>query len=349
MQNVTCITICSANYLAHAKTLGESVRRHHPEIRFVIGLVDRLPTSLPVGFLDSWEIIPVERLELAAFDDMAARYNVIELNTAVKPFFMEYLYEHFDITDSVIYIDPDIMLTARMDTVLDRLMSHHIILTPHSSTPDNSPSTIDFEQGMLTTGIYNLGFVATSRSEETLQFLRWWQRRLSTHCYFRPGAGLFVDQLWAILAPVYFTSTFVERDVGYNMAYWNLFERKLSPSDTGYVVNETTPLVFFHFSSFNPDRPDKLTTRQWPAAIPTFADRPDLIPLFHEYRAAVLRNGYRNVQTLRCQLDITSRPSTHLTTSWTHQFAAKALQSFPPEARAFMKRIGNFVSRNCTL
>ncbi len=35
-------TICSNNYLAHAKTVGDSYLKYHPNNKFIIGLVDKL-------------------------------------------------------------------------------------------------------------------------------------------------------------------------------------------------------------------------------------------------------------------------------------------------------------------
>ena len=346
MPNVVFFTLCSANYLAHAKTLGESVRRHHPDARFVIGLVDRPPATLPPGFLDSWDVLPVEQLNIAGFADMAARYNVVELNTAVKPFYLEHLYAQPDRPGAVIYVDPDIVLLDRMTGVLEKLRTHSLIFTPHSCTTNDDPTTIHYEQAMLSTGVYNLGFVATSRSDETHRFLRWWQKRLFDHCYYRPGTGLFVDQIWAILAPVYFESALVERDPGHNTAYWNLFERQIARDGEGYIVNGRHRLVFFHFSNYNPEKPEKLANRAWPA-VPTFAERPELIPLFDTYRAALLRNGYLAVRQFKCALGVTKESAAQPPASGIKKIAVKTLAALPAGLRRRLARAGNFVARHC--
>ena len=73
----TVLTICSANYLAHARTLGDSVRAHNPDFHFVIGLVDRMPDGLEAGYLEPFEVIPVERLNLPQLGEMVKKYNVV--------------------------------------------------------------------------------------------------------------------------------------------------------------------------------------------------------------------------------------------------------------------------------
>ena len=44
-------TICSINYLAQARTLGDSLKATNPDVRFFIGLVDTLQG---VAFEDSY-------------------------------------------------------------------------------------------------------------------------------------------------------------------------------------------------------------------------------------------------------------------------------------------------------
>lgn len=280
------LTICSANYLAHALTLGDSVMEHNPDYKFVIGLVDPLPKELDKTRCP-YEVIPVESLGIAGFWDMVKNYDLVELNTAVKPFFMAHLYERDAAVKIVTYIDPDILVCSSLQPLAEKLSQHSLVLTPHNNTYDDSPANLNFEQAMLNLGIYNLGFIGTSRSEETLRFLKWWQVRLQHSCYYQPGSGFFVDQLWMSLAPNYFAGVHIAREPGYNMAYWNLFERQLTQRDGKFFVNEKCPLYFYHFSSFNVENPVGIVKRNQ-MHIPTFAERPDLRPLFDEYARRVV-------------------------------------------------------------
>ncbi|MDQ3880665.1 MAG: glycosyltransferase, partial [Chloroflexota bacterium] len=51
------------------------------------------------------------------------------------------------------------------------------------------------------------------------------------------------------------------RDPGYNVAYWNLHDRRVESADGGYLA-AGRPLRFFHFSGFDPNRPDVLSRHQ---------------------------------------------------------------------------------------
>jgi hypothetical protein len=293
---ITVFTLCSTNYLAHAKTLGASLIQHNPGYHFVIGLVDRVPDEIKPAFWEPFELIEVESLETDVLREMVHRYDVVELNTAVKALFFQHLYQRDQSTDAVIYMDPDILVCAPFHELEEKLRIHNIIVTPHSCTFDNSDTVIYYEQGMLGSGIYNLGFLATSRSETTTAFLDWWGHRLRTHCYYTSGGGVFVDQLWVTLAPLYFP-VYVEKNPGYNMCYWNHFERELTPAEGGYTVNGRDKLMFYHFSSYSPDKPDKITVRI-KSRTTSFTERPELKPLYDEYRRRLLANGYLTVKSM---------------------------------------------------
>jgi len=337
---ITVFTLCSTNYLAHAKTLGDSLIEHNPDYHFVIGIVDRVPGEIDPSFWHPFELIEVESLAIDVLAEMVQRYDVVELNTAVKPFFFKHLYQRDPSTEAVIYLDPDILVCTPFQELEEKLRTHKIIVTPHSCTFDNSATVIYYEQGMLSSGIFNLGFLATSRSEATKAFLDWWEYRLRAHCYYAPSTGIFVDQLWVTLAPLYFP-VHVEKNPGYNMCYWNHFERQLTPNDGGYVVNGKQKLIFYHFSSYSPDKPEKITVRT-KSKTASFAERPDLKPLYDDYRTRLLANGYLTIKSVPFVLR--RKPPKSNTTPRTaiRDTLRTVLRALPRSFQRPLKRISQF-------
>ena len=337
---VTIFTLCSANYLAQALTLGDSVKEHNPDYEFIIGLVDVMPKEL-AAVNCPYEVIPVDKLGISGFWDMVQNYDIVELNTAVKPFYVEHLYRRSPETKAVIYIDPDILVCSSLQPLVKNLSTSNLLLTPHHCSYDDSPANLAYEMGMLNFGIYNLGFIATSRSEVTFAFLKWWQKRLQHHCYYQPGSGFFVDQLWMTLAPFYFSGVLVEKDPGYNAAYWNLFERRLSRRDGAYFVNDQHLLVFYHFSGFNPEKPDGIVKRPQ-VHVPTFAERPDLRPLFDEYSRRVLARNYALFKPLKYALRH-SVPQTRLSAKKAvKKKVQRVLGSLPLKCKTSLVRLAQF-------
>jgi len=80
------ITICSINYLAQAKTLGDSLMKHNPDYTFLIGLVDRIDVSqVDKNLLPPYTLVELHTIGVEDLNEMCARYDISELNTAVKP------------------------------------------------------------------------------------------------------------------------------------------------------------------------------------------------------------------------------------------------------------------------
>jgi hypothetical protein len=339
---IVVLTLCSANYLAQAKTLADSVLEHNPEYHIVIGLVDHVPQDLNPSYWQPHELIPVEDLAIPSLAEMVGKYDIVELNTAVKPFYLEYLYHRNTQAKAVIYLDPDILVLSDLSPVLDKLDSNNILVTPHSCTFDDSSTNLFYELSMLRTGIYNLGFIATARSEATFSFLKWWQARLREHCYYQPGSGNFVDQLWVTLAPLYFPGILVEKNPGCNMCYWNHFERRLTIRDGHYIVNGEHELLFYHFSSYDPRHPDRITMRE-KNVVMTFEERPDLKPLFDMYRTRLLACDYMSIRSFKYSLPKKQPPKSPLMSKATVRSGAQAvLRALPRAVRFRLKRFAQF-------
>ena len=86
-------TLCSKNYLAQAITLQHSFKNVHPEIDFILGIVDCLSDE-EKKLLDGYFFLEMDQLGVEAFESMKSKYNIVELNTAVKPFYIEYFFKN---------------------------------------------------------------------------------------------------------------------------------------------------------------------------------------------------------------------------------------------------------------
>ncbi|QHS52984.1 group 1 glycosyl transferase [Edaphobacter sp. 12200R-103] len=256
MKRVAC-TIVSANYLHFAWTLAESFLRYHPDDEFHLLLVDKMPGDF-VSRDPRIQVLAIEELGLPAFQSLAFKYDILELNTGVKPSYLKYLFALG--ADKVIYFDPDIYIFNPVELIYEALDGASIVLTPHilSSTPDKEHV---YERDFLGTGVFNLGFVAVAATPQGRSFLDWWEERCLDYCFEDLRSGLFVDQKWINLVPCLFSEIHILRDPGCNVAYWNLHERSLIREGSGYLVNGNATLTFFHYSGYSPSRPDQLSRK----------------------------------------------------------------------------------------
>ncbi len=290
-------TLCSNNYLAHAKTLGDSVKKYDPDVHFVIGLVDEFHPDLDYNQFKDFEIIKYDAIGYPFFKDMIAAYNIIEFNTSVKPYYIDYLFNRYGGDTKVLYIDPDIAAYASLRPLFDLLDQHSIILTPNltQEPEDVAPG----ELASLRHGVYNLGFIGVRNTGEGVRFTKWWEKRLRYHCIIDKPRGIFVDQKWVDLAPIYFRDMHVIYHPGYNMAWWNLDERKLVENGGRYYVNDQQhELKFFHFSGYQPGSVN-YTGRNINSTEHSFEKRPELVGIFKEYNQALQANGFATLSQLK--------------------------------------------------
>jgi lipopolysaccharide biosynthesis glycosyltransferase len=290
-------TICSINYLAQARTLGDSLKATNPEIQFFIGLVDSLEgVRFDETYRPEYPMIEIDKIGIEGFSEMADRYDITELNTAVKPFYFTYFFRNYPQADNVMYFDPDIIVFQPLTGLLDSLRHHPAVLTPHINTAIEDRLTPN-ELHHLNTGIYNLGFVAFSRNNSALEYIKWWEEKLRYECLIDLCNGLFTDQHWMNFLPVFVSNVHIERNPGYNAAYWNLHERTFSAENKIFYVNMENPLIFFHYSGYDPAKPDILSKYQDRFIL---SERKDLTELFEIYKNNLLKNGNSYYRKFPC-------------------------------------------------
>ena len=165
MKRAAC-TIVSLNYIPFARTLCDSYLKFHPDQKFYVLLVDRLPSGLDLSE-ERFELLMVEDLSIPNFSSVAFRYDILELNTTVKPTFLKTLLAHG--IEQLLYFDPDIFICAPVDSIFSALDKAGIVITPHCLSPNEElPNE---EANLLYTGPYNLGFIGVSKTEESDRFL----------------------------------------------------------------------------------------------------------------------------------------------------------------------------------
>jgi glycosyltransferase involved in cell wall biosynthesis len=254
-------TITSKNYVSYARTVLNSVAKLHPEYALFLCLADEPGNGFDMDG-EPFMIVPSSALDIPCFLDMTVRYDVLEFNTAVKPFMFQWLYDSTEV-DNVIYFDPDLHLYQRLDDLTAELdKGAAAVLTPHLCGPLVRDGCLPDDQSMLQAGVFNLGFIATRRSEESRSFIDWWGEKLRTGARVDLAKGLFTDQKWCDLAPCFMPNLKVLHDPGYNAAYWNLAQRELTLDDDGKCLVNGRPLVFFHFSGINPTKIEQVSKHQ---------------------------------------------------------------------------------------
>lgn len=279
-------TVVSRNYQAYALTLMQALAAQHPHSRRYVALADRGAGSDELTN-PLFEVVGIDELGLPDFDAFVFRYDILELNTALKPYVFRWLRQrHPD--EALVYLDPDIDVLAPLSSVEDALKRGALaVLTPHLNAPMTDHGHPG-ELAILGSGTYNLGFVAIGAHAATDALIHWWADKLEFGCVADPAAGLFTDQKWMDLVPGLFPDVHILRDDGCNLAYWNLAQRTVAQRNGHWFANER-PLAFVHYSGVDVDRPQLFSRHQDRYRAGNIGA---LRPLYDDYLRRLAANGH---------------------------------------------------------
>lgn len=276
-----------------ARAVGASFLQYNPGYSFFIGLIDQ-PDEKIKQWYQGYKIINCSDIGITYLDEMAKRYSISELSCALKSYFCDFVLRTEPGASEILYLDSDLYVYSAFSEVEQLHHQYDILLTPHIINPLPFDGKQPDEIAYLATGTYNGGFFSIKVTDNSRRFISWWCERMRYHCFYQLGKGLFVDQKWLNMVPVFFKKVHIILHPGYNISYWNLHERKISQNSNGFFVNDSYPLVFFHFSSINL-KEGILFYRQQDRF--TEDSLPLVKKLFMDYRSIVYNEGYELTNT----------------------------------------------------
>jgi hypothetical protein len=250
MKKLHVYTSAACNYVPKVRLLFQSLRKYHPEAVLHLLLADELPAGVDLSKEPVDVITQAKDLGIADFSGWAFCHSIVELSTAVKPFYLRQLLQRDD-CEKVLYLDPDTVLYSRLDDILAALDRANVVLTPHQTDPEDTITGIlDNELSSLKHGVYNLGFVGVAARPEGQRFAQFWAERCYYFCRSEIHNGIFTDQRWCDLVPAFFDDVAVSRSARHNTAPWNLSQRSLNKNGEQFQVGDE-PLGFYHFTGFD--------------------------------------------------------------------------------------------------
>jgi glycosyltransferase involved in cell wall biosynthesis len=287
----TCaVTVCTRDHLHFAAVLGASLREHHPELPFVVIVADANPGE--VLDLDGALTVAGCDLGLDRFPYLALKYSATDLCCALKPAAVRHAARETS-ADRVVYLDADIRLYARMDTLLEALLQADVVAVPHTLAPLPHPERL-WERPSLGdlayAGVLNAGLFGMSVTGAT-RFLEQWEQLVTREGAFLRSQGGQMEQNAFNWVLAFAERVHVLRDPTYDVAYWNLHDRSLRwaglDGGEGWLV-DGKPLVAFHFSGFSPFEPTNLSRHQNRYSLHYL---PSLARLCDEYADALVAAG----------------------------------------------------------
>jgi hypothetical protein len=262
MNRNVVFTICAKNYIGLACVLEQSLVSLNGSHDFFIIVADDWPDNLskddlPSSVLFAKDILNFSRQE---WSDLAFKYDITEFCTSIKADCLSYFIDSL-CYDKVVYVDPDICAYSSFDVIFDDLDACSIMLTPHVISIKDVYLGERSESGIMSTGVFNLGFIGVRSGVVSRKVLSWWKLRLMDGCFIDNYNSLYTDQKWMDFLPCLLSTSelYVIRNYGYNLAPWNFFERRIEEEAGVLYVRDRensesavrVPLVFMHFSGYD--------------------------------------------------------------------------------------------------
>ncbi|MGX5389990.1 hypothetical protein [Bacillus thuringiensis] len=239
--------ICSATTAADlpkAKVMAESVKEHMPDSQVIICLVEKTmsPEAETCKFFDKVILAKDLGFQWPEFERVIFKYNSVEGVSVVKGQLLRDLLYLYNKEDYFLYLDPEMKVLGPLQEVINAFQYNSILLTPYQLYP----SDIEREHELLNKGTFQNGFIAIKRSDNAIQFVEWFADRLNRH-YEDPYKGEKLDQKFLNLAMAGF-DVHVLKNPGYNVAIWNLHERKIHLTPHGEWRVLGRPLRIFNYT-----------------------------------------------------------------------------------------------------
>lgn len=272
-------TIVTASHTAYARVLLSSLREQSgDEVRLHVVVVDGpRPEGRrggdPPGFIRH---AMGELSDDEHFAEITSRYATSSLDAlrwSLKPVFLRHLLES-GTADSVAFVDPDQYFVGDPAVLFDFAPGTRFRLSPHWRPIDPDSGHVFHEQ--FTDGIFNGGLIVAKR--DATDILDWWASVCAYRCEKKAAEGLFVDQKYLDVVPVYFDGVDVIDHKGVNVARWNRRFLERRTDGDGRIFVEDDPLICVHFS---------------PSTIRLIrkGEDPSLEPVWRAYRQALREEG----------------------------------------------------------
>ncbi|WP_375448207.1 hypothetical protein [uncultured Fibrella sp.] len=236
------LTVCTIAQLPQALTLGASFIQHNPDRQFIIGLADDV-NQLPATWTSPHPILTLADAGLSAADvaNLSTRYTPTEFRAACKPAFIRAAYKQAG-PEGLLYADPSAFIYHPLNELFSLLAQHSIVLNPHWLQAPGDDRLPD-EKHLQNVGLYSSGLIGFGPKPAAAKMLAWWQSRTADRAHINFCEGQCLDQLWLMHVPALFEQVGILKQIGLQVALWNLPERHLALVQGNWqVIDKATPV-----------------------------------------------------------------------------------------------------------
>lgn len=247
--DITYCTIITPNYIHYAVTLFESLIEFKKDIKFYIAIS---AYEIPNYKIEDNRIKFISAQELKIVDSTSRnihekyfKSNNDHYRWSMKPILLKYLLSN--ISEKAIFLDCDLHFCNSFDFLAEELNKSRFLLTPHWKTINIENKFRDFSL-LMTDGLYNAGFIGVNRAG--IEILDWWAKACAFKCERNYTKGIYDDQKYLNIIPIYYKGVKVIKHKGCNLASWNTDVCRRMLNEKGIIsIKQKYAIIFIHMTN----------------------------------------------------------------------------------------------------
>lgn len=285
IKQTAMFTIVANNGLHCGRTALQSARKHRPNYKFYCVVLDRDMSHADI-FLDEFEAVCFEDLNLRFTEEVFFRYTMPQLAAAITPWAIEYFLDQGH--EFAICVDAATKFYGAMHEVEQILSSQaDIVFTP------GSPDTIGNDEIILAPGVTEIGRLLAARdATNTRNFLHLWQDEIRQNSQIDAVQGEFLRGISTEAIAASFAKVKILSQAGYDVDLAKIAGATITKhAPDEYLVNQEV-LVSVHFGGLGLPLPKFLPAQNRNSEVENVCE------LVNEYEQALVSNGLRTFVAL---------------------------------------------------
>lgn len=235
-------TYFDSAYLPRGRTLIDSLRRQSDDRPiYVLALDDSTYSEVT-----SWALHNVNAIALSELEESFPELTPVKHDRTgmdyiftLTPYVILYVMTFANEKAWVTYLDADMAFFSSTQPIYTQLESASVGVVAHRFTWD--------QKWRERYGRFNVGWVSFRQDMNGRECLEWWADQCLQWCHDKVNEGRFADQGYLDDFSKRFQNIKVIDIAGANLAPWNLRGHNVTLDQSGQVLVDRKPLIFFHF------------------------------------------------------------------------------------------------------
>ena len=232
-----------------------SLRRNAPNVVVWVLCLSDLTFELFTR-LNEPGVVPIRLSDLEEGDEQlqAAKNDgrsPVEYYFTCTPTLIRYVMRQVNELDSITYLDGDLGFFSDPGPIFEEMGDESVVIIEHRFPKGQERRHVY--------GTYNVGWLTFRADARGRAALEWWRERCLEWCFDRVDEAneRFADQRYLDKLPRLFEGIHVLANRGANLAPWNVGGATIDISDGRVLVDESYPLIFYHFHGLKQASPNR--------------------------------------------------------------------------------------------